>query len=226
MLLIFAAAWIGLSLAEKRAERSAISKDNINNIIFYGLITFVIGGRISFILQNIPAFIKSSLGIISINPDMFDPLGAVTAAIIVMLVYGQRRGLLFWHTLDALTPFFAILTIGLGLSHLAAGTAFGKETKLVWGINLWNATRHPTQIYETLASFLTFSLLWFKRHDPRSGMLFLTFAALTAGSQLFIQAFRGDNTLILNDLRQEQVIAFAALAFIFILIEYRLKEKP
>jgi hypothetical protein len=56
-------------------------------------------------------------------------------------------------------------------------------------------------------------------------MLFLTFAALTAGSQLFIQAFRGDNTLILNGLRQEQVIAFAALAFIFILIEYRLKEK-
>ena len=226
MLLIFAAAWIGLTIAEKRAERNGISKENINNIIFNGLITFVIGGRISFILQNIPAFIKNPFGVVSINPDMFDPLGAVTAAIIVVLVYGQRRRLLFWYTLDALTPFFAILTIGIGLSHLAAGTAFGKETKLVWGINLWNATRHPTQIYETLASFLTFGLLWFKRHDTRSGILFLTFAALTAGSQLFIQAFRGDNTLILNGLRQEQVIAFAALAFIFILFEYRLKEKP
>jgi phosphatidylglycerol:prolipoprotein diacylglycerol transferase len=225
MILLVIAAWIGLTLAEKRSERHGISKENINNIIFYGLTSFVIGGRISFILQNFPAFIKSPLGIISINPDIFDPLGAMTAAFIVAFIYGQRRGLLFWNTLDALTPFLAILFVGMGLSHLAAGTAFGKETELPWGINLWSATRHPTQLYETLASLLIFGLLWFKKQDRRSGILFLTFAALTTGSQLFIQAFRGDSTLILNGLRQGQVIAWAILTVVFILIEYRLKEK-
>jgi prolipoprotein diacylglyceryltransferase len=64
MILLFAAAWIGLSLAEKRAERHGVSKDNLNNITFYALVALVIGGRISFILQNIPDFIKSPLGII------------------------------------------------------------------------------------------------------------------------------------------------------------------
>ncbi len=225
MILLFAAAWIGLSLAEKRAERHGVSKDNLNNITFYALVALVIGGRISFILQNIPAFIKSPLGIISINPDMFDPLGAMAAAFIVAFIYGQRNNLSFWHTLDALTPFFAFMAIGFGLSHLAAGTAFGKETDLPWGINLWNATRHPTQIYEMLASLLIFGLLWFKKHDHRPGILFLTFAALTTGSQLFIQAFRGDSTLILNGLRQEQVIAWAALAMFFALIEYRFQKQ-
>lgn len=226
MILLFAAAWIGLSLAEKHTERHGISKGNLNNITFFGLIAFIIGGRISFVLQNISAFIKSPLGIISINPDIFDPLGAVAVAFIVAYIYGQRRGLSFWHMLDALMPFLAILSIGLSLSHLAAGTAFGQETKLPWGINLWNATRHPTQIYETLASLLTFVLLWIKKHDPRPGILFLSFAALTTGSQLFLQAFRGDNTLILNGFKQGQVIALVALAVIFILIENRLKEKP
>jgi phosphatidylglycerol:prolipoprotein diacylglycerol transferase len=224
MILLLAAAWIGLSLAEKRAERHGISRENINNLIFYSLAAFVIGGRISFVLQNISAFIKSPLGVISINPDLFDPLGAVVAAVIAALVYGQRNRLLFWSTLDALTPFFAVLAIGTGLSHLAAGTAFGKETDLSWGINLWNAARHPTQIYETLASLLIFGLLWFKKHDPRPGILFLTYAAWTAGSQLFIQAFRGDSTLILNGLRQEQVSAWAVLALTFFLFESRLKE--
>ncbi len=225
MILLVAAAWIGLTLTEKRAERHGISKENINNIIFYGLLAFIIGGRLSFVLQNTPAFIKSPLGIISVNPDIFDPAGGAAVAFLVALIYGQRSGLLFWDTLDALTPFFAILSIGMGLGHLAAGTAFGKETDLAWGINLWNATRHPTQIYETLASVLIFSLLWLKKHDPHPGILFLTFGALTAGSQLFIHAFRGDSTLILNGIKQEQVVALAALAVIFILLEHRLKEK-
>ena len=225
MILLVIATWIGLVLAEKRAERHDIGKNDMNNITFYALIAFILGGRISFVLQNISTFIKSPLGIISINPDIFDPLGAVAVAFIVAFIYGQRRRLLFWNTLDALTPFFAVLTIGLGLSHLAAGTAFGKETNLPWGINLWNATRHPTQIYETLASLLTFGLIWFQKQYPRPGILFLTYAALTAASQLFIQAFRGDSTLIFSGLRQEQVIAWVVLAIIFILFEYQLKEK-
>jgi len=224
MILLVIAAWVGLTLAEKRAERHGINRENINNVIYYGLIAFVIGGRISFVLHNIPTFLKSPFGIFSINPDMFDPLSAVVTAIIVAIIYGQRSELIFWNTLDALTPFFAVLAIGSGLSHLAAGTAFGKETGLSWGIDLWNATRHPTQIYETLASLLIFGLLWFKKQTPRSGILFLSFAALTAGSQLLIQAFSGDSTLIFDGLRQEQVIAWVALAVIFILIESRLKE--
>jgi phosphatidylglycerol:prolipoprotein diacylglycerol transferase len=226
MILLMLAAWVGLSLAEKRAERHGISKEDLNNLVFYGFIAFIIGGRVSFVLQNIFAFTKSPPGVFSINPDLFDPLGALAVAFITALIYGQRKKCSFWPSLDALTPFFAILAIGLGLSQLAAGTAFGRPTNLPWGIDLWNATRHPTQIYETLASFLTFILLWFKKHDPRPGILFLTFAALTAASQLFLQAFRGDSVLIFNGLRQTQVIAWVVLAIIFVLIETRLLIRP
>lgn len=226
MILLVIAAWVGLTLAEKRAGRHGISKDDLNNLTFNGLIGFIIGGRISFILQNIPSFIKNPVDIVSINPDIFDLFGAIATAFIVAFIYTQRHSLPFWSTLDALTPFFAIMVIGLGLSHLAAGTAFGKETDLRWGINLWNATRHPTQIYETLASFITFILIWFKKHDPRPGILSLTFAALTAGYQLFILAFRADNILIFNGISQNQVAAWVGLIFIFILLEIRFNQKP
>jgi phosphatidylglycerol:prolipoprotein diacylglycerol transferase len=141
------------------------------------------------------------------------------------VIYGQRHGLLLWNTLDALTPYFSILSIGIGLSHLAAGTAFGMETNVIWGIDLWNATRHPTQIYETAASLLIFGWVWFQKQNPRPGILFLTYAGLTAAAQLFTQAFRGDSTLIINGLRQGQIIAWATLAIIFVLFEYRLKEE-
>jgi phosphatidylglycerol:prolipoprotein diacylglycerol transferase len=224
MILLVAAAWVGLSLAEKRAERYGISKDELNSITFYGLLAFIIGGRLSFVLQNIATFSKSPTGIFSINPDIFDPIGATAVALIVALIYGQRSSLSLWPTLDALTPFFATLIIGIGLSHLAAGTAFGKETDLPWGIDLWNATRHPTQIYETLASLLIFGLLWFQKQNSRSGILFLTFAALTAATHLFIQAFRGDSVLIFNSLNQNQVIAWVILAACFLALEFRFKQ--
>ena len=224
IILLIIAAWIGLIFAEKHTEHHGISKEDLNNITFYSLVAFIIGGRISFALENIPTFIKSPLGIISINPDIFNLAGATAVAFIAAMIYAQRNKLLFWNTLDALTPFFSILAIGLGLSHLAAGTAFGQETHLPWGINLWNATRHPTQIYETLASLLIFMLIWFKKYNPPSGILFLTFAALTAASQLFVQAFRGDSTFIFHDLREAQIIAWFLLVICFILFELRLGQ--
>ncbi|MBM4428244.1 MAG: prolipoprotein diacylglyceryl transferase [Chloroflexi bacterium] len=221
MILLVIAAWLGLTFSEKRAEKHGITKDDLNNVSFYGLLAFVIGGRITYALQNLPAFTKSPLGIFSINPDLFDPFGGLAIAFISALIYGQRRQLRFWDMLDALTPFFTVLTIGSGLSHLAAGSAYGKPTDLPWGMELWNEVRHPTQIYEVIASLLVLGLLWRIKRIPHSGILFLTFAALTAFSQLIILAFRGDSTLILNGVRQEQLIAWVVLAAAFVLIEAR-----
>lgn len=226
MILLVIAAWIGLTLSEKHAGNHGVNRNDLNNITFYSLISFVIGGRIAFILENIPVFIKTPLSIFSINPDLFDPVGGTVAALLAGLICRQNHRLSFWSTLDALTPFLSTLTIGLGLSHIAAGSAFGKETDLPWGIKLWNATRHPTQIYETIASLLTLGLLWFKKPDPRPGILFLTFVSITAGWQLFIHAFRADSILVAGGFKQEQVIAWVVLAISFTVLEIRLTRIP
>jgi len=212
LILIVAALWIGLALAEKRTERHGISKDALNNITFYSLLGYILGGRILYALANLSAFTPSPLSIFSPNPDLFDPTSALITMILVGLIYGQRQKLPIWGTLDSLTPLFATLAIGLALTHLAAGTAFGSPTALPWGIDLWNATRHPTQIYELIASLVIFSLLWFKKSDSPRGLFFLHFTALTAGSRLFLEAFRGDSTLVFGGLRLVQVIAWVVLA--------------
>jgi phosphatidylglycerol:prolipoprotein diacylglycerol transferase len=212
LILLIGALWLGLYLAEKRVEQHGISKDALNNMVYYSILGYMIGGRVSFVLANLSSFTQSPLSVFSINPDLFDPVGALATAILVGLIYGQRQKLLFWSTLDALTPLFAVLAIGLSLAHLAAGTAFGSPTDLPWGVDLWNATRHPTQIYELIASLLVFGLIWFRKMDFPPGSSFLPFAALTAGTRLFIEAFRGDSTLILGGIRLAQVIAWILLA--------------
>jgi phosphatidylglycerol---prolipoprotein diacylglyceryl transferase len=223
-ILVFIAIWAGLSLAEKQSERHGVSKDQLNNIAFYSLFGYIIGGRVLFALANISAFTQSPLSIISPNPNLFDPTSGLITAILVAFIYGQRQKLQLWQTLDALTPLFAILAIGLSLSHLAAGTAFGSPTTLPWGIELWNATRHPTQIYELLASLLIFGLVWSRKSDSPPGILVLNFAALTAGSRLIFEAFHGDSTLILGGIRLTQITTWITLAVVLFMSE-KLKQR-
>jgi phosphatidylglycerol---prolipoprotein diacylglyceryl transferase len=212
LILPLIALWLGLALAEKHAQRHGISKDALNNIVYYSLFGYILGGRILYALSNFSAFAQSPLSIFSLNLDLFDPWAALVVAVLVGLIYGSRKKLPLWSTLDALTPLFAILAIGLSLSHLAAGTAFGSATTLPWGMDLWNATRHPTQIYELFAALFIFGLIWFRKTDSPAGSVFLIFAALTAGARLFLEAFRGDSTLIFGGLRLAQVIAWIVLA--------------
>jgi len=219
LILVVAAIWIGLWLAEKRSQRHSVTVHNLNNITFYPLLGYILGGRILFALENLSAFIQNPQSLISLNLDLFDPIGGMVVAFLVAWIYGKRHGLSFWSTLDALTPLFAVFALGLGLAHLASGSAFGKGTSLPWGIDLWGTTRHPSQLYEILASLLILGLLWFPKKDTHPGVNFLTFAALTSSARLFLETFRGDSTLIFGGLRVAQLIAWGILAISLFLID-------
>lgn len=218
-ILIVAALWIGLWLAEKRSERHGVSKEQLNSLTFYSLLAYILGGRLLFALANLSAFTHSPFSLFSPNPDLFDPLGGLAAAVVTGLVYGQRGGLQLWDTLDALTPAFAVLACGVWLAHLTAGTAFGSPTSLPWGIEMWNDVRHPVQIYGIIASLLILGWLLLPKRDLVPGLIFLHFMALTAGAQLFLEAFRGERTLVLGGLRLAQITAWALLAAALVLGE-------
>jgi prolipoprotein diacylglyceryltransferase len=74
-------------------------------------------------------------------------------------------------------------------------------------------------VYELIVSFLIFTLLWFRRTHSIPGSEFLLFTALTAGSHLFLEAFRGDSILILGGVRLGQVVAWLVLALALIASE-------
>jgi len=38
LILLVAALWIGLAIAERRSERHNVSKETLNNIVYYGIL--------------------------------------------------------------------------------------------------------------------------------------------------------------------------------------------
>jgi phosphatidylglycerol:prolipoprotein diacylglycerol transferase len=120
------------------------------------------------------------------------------------------------------------MAIAIGISHLASGNAFGKPTDLPWGIHLWGATRHPSQIYEIILATLALIAVLFmdkSRWVKIPGIIFLVFISLTALSRLFLEAFRGDSFLLAIGFRLPQVIAWVILAVCLGLIGWRMQQQ-
>ena len=208
--------WLGLLLAERNAYRSGISSNHLYNLVFIALIAGLLGARIAYVLQYPQAFLADPLSVISRNTSLLDPWGGGLTAILAGLVYGQRKRLPFWQTLDALTPFLAVFAVALGLSHLASGSAFGQATDLPWSIEIWGEARHPSQVYETLAAALILAAIWPGKGllcPSQPGVYFLTFIALSAASRLILEGFRGDSVLLAGGFRRAQILAWVFLGF-------------
>lgn len=206
--------WVGLSISERYAHKHQISPEKLYTLVFISLIGGVIGARLAYVIQFPSAFIKSPGSLISLNPGLFNISGGVVAGTIISLVYIQRKKLSLWPTLDSLAPGLAVFAIAVSLSNLASGNAFGSLTTLPWGIELWNGTRHPSQIYEVVGAGLILWYLWPGRQEGKSqpGTIFLQFIAASAISRLFFEAFRGSSPVISYNIRVVQIYAWFILA--------------
>jgi len=221
LILLLLAGWLGMALADRRARKTIIGENGFDMLAFSMLIAFAAGGRVLFLAAHWAAFSANPLSLFSLNRDLFDVLGGVAFAAIAGAIAIQRRRMPAWAALDLLAPLFAALSVGLALSHLASGAAFGKPANLPWSIELWGATRHPTQLYELMAGLIVLAVIWFWSARLRTGSGFLLWLALTAGSRLVLEGFRGDSTLLFGGVRLAQVLAWLVLAGALIGLELR-----
>lgn len=104
----------------------------------------------------------------------------------------------------------ALASVGLLLS----GEVFGVPTSLPWGVPLFGAMRHPTQIYFALAALLTLgALVRLARRNPPVGTLMVTYLGLQGLALLLIEALRADSLLLPGGIRAAQVFGLALVIY-------------
>jgi len=205
--------WVGLSLSEKFASVFDVEENFLYNLTFTTLVAGLLGARVAYIASAPGSFVDDPLSIISLNITSLDPVGGLAIGAAAGLYYSYKNEMLSWKTLDALSPLVAVLYLSMGVSHLSSGKAFGIETSLPWGLNLWNATRHPTQVYEIMLGVLLLAWLWFviRNVSLRPGQTFSSMTSLLTFGQLFIAGFRADLPTIAGGIRTGQLAAYAGL---------------
>lgn len=225
LLLLLIGFYLGISLAERRLPRDSLSVSQLNHLVFLGLGGGLIGARLVFVLGHWAIFAQAPLSIFSLDSALLDLGTGLVVGVLAMLIYGQRQGLSFWKTLDALTPLLAVLAIFLSLAHFASGEVYGVPTELPWGLELWGAKRHPIALYQALAALLIFLLFW-RRFGKGNfpGQIFLQFALFLAGAQLFLETWRANSPLLPGGFRIVQGVAWLIMALCFWLLDRRSKE--
>lgn len=214
-LIIVLGLWLGISVSERYAARNTMNSNHLSNLILIVIISGILGARLAYIARYPSAFAENPIDILSRNIGLFDSPGGIVIGVTAAVIYGQRKGMPFWSTLDSLTPALSVLGVALALSHLASGSAFGKPTNLPWGLELWGARRHPTQIYEIILAGIILLLVLKGSGNifmNRAGSLFLCFIAMTAFSRLILETYRGDSILFASGLRRDQILAWLFLA--------------
>lgn len=225
LFLILVGLYLGISLAERRLPKNALSVGQLNNIVFLGLGSGLIAARLVFALEHWAIFAEAPRSLFALDGGLLDPWAGLGAGLLVMLIYGQRQGLSLWSTLDALTPLLAVLAIFLNLSYFASGEIYGTPTQMPWGLELWGAKRHPLALYQAFAALLILGILW-RRLGKGSfrGQIFLQYVLLTAGALLFLEAWRANSLLLPGGIRAGQAICWLILALCFWLLNRRAKH--
>ena len=211
-LILLLGVWWAMSLIEREASRRELPATDLYNLAFYSLVAGLLGARLWYAARFFHIYWENPLSLFSLNPATLSVGGGVFVGLAAAFVFGQRKKLPFWPTLDALTPGLTLFAVFLGLAHLSSGDAFGAPTGLPWGIHLWGEDRHPSQVYEILSAGVILAVLRQMAQRPSvPGFTFLAWIGLSAGARLFLEAFRGDSVIVLGSLRSAQLASLTAL---------------
>ena len=184
-LLGFLSAWL---LGTKRSQRikGLWEKDDIADLIFYGMAGVLLGGRIGYIVfYNLPFYLSHPLDIFKIWTGGMAFHGALIGVVIAFILYARKKGKNLFQVGDLILP---TIPIGLGLGRLGNfinGELWGKESHLPWAmvfpLDPSQLPRHPSELYEFfLEGVILFIILWFysAKERPRmtvSGMFLMLY---------------------------------------------------
>lgn len=186
-LLGFVAAWWLGRLRVSRPE-SGWDERQLDDLIFYGVLGVVLGGRMGYILfYNFAEFSRDPLMLLRVWEGGMSFHGGLIGVIVAMWVFSRRFKRRFFDVTDFIAP---LVPIGLGAGRIANfinGELWGKATQLPWGVQLpcyrfaefcqgnpgagWSQAVHPNQLYEAfLEGLVLFFIVWFYSAKPRPRM--------------------------------------------------------
>lgn len=176
--------WYGLSyvaaigliwlLLDRRAKRRGWTAEEVSDLVFYGALFCVLGGRLGYVLfYNLPSYLENPLEIFMVQHGGMSFHGGLLGLVFGCWWFARRTNTGFIDVLDFVVP---AGPIGLMLGRIANfinSELWGAPTTLPWGIvfpdpNAGGVPRHPSQLYEAfLEGAVLFTILWIYSSKPR-----------------------------------------------------------
>jgi phosphatidylglycerol:prolipoprotein diacylglycerol transferase len=187
----FAAAW-WLARWRARQPHWRWEPRQIDDLLFYGALGVVVGGRLGYILfYGFDDWLADPLRLFRVWEGGMSFHGGLLGVLLAMLLYGRRFGRGFFELTDFIAPLVPLGLLSGRIGNFINGELWGAPGDVPWAMQVPCASfpalcfdklglapgtalsppLHPSQLYEALLEgALLFAILWWFAARPRPRM--------------------------------------------------------
>lgn len=156
----------------KHGANAPITHQQLDDLLFYGVLGVVLGGRLGYVLFYKPDYyLLHPLEIFYVWEGGMAFHGGFIGVMAAMWLYVRKHGKRWLEVMDFLAP---LTPIGLGagrLGNFINGELWGRATDAPWAVAFPQhdmLPRHPSQLYQfALEGVVLFLVLWGFSRKPR-----------------------------------------------------------
>lgn len=151
------------------------SRRDIEDLLFFGVLGVVLGGRIGYVLFYKPGYyVQHPLEVFAVWKGGMSFHGGLLGVLVAMALFGHSRGRRFLEVSDLVAPCVPTGLASGRIGNFINGELPGRfaDPQLPWAMVYPQSgsplPRHPSSIYQFLMEgLLLFVLLWFYARKPR-----------------------------------------------------------
>jgi len=165
----FTGAWL---LGRARAERYGWTAEQVEDLLFYGAIGVILGGRLGYSLfYDLESNIANPLNIFKIWQGGMSFHGGLLGVMAAFWLYSRKTGKTYFEISDFIAPMVPIGLFFGRIGNFINGELWGRVSDVPWAMVFPNGgplPRHPSQLYEAgLEGLVLFIILWFFTIKPK-----------------------------------------------------------
>jgi len=165
----FVGAWL---LGRLRAERYGWTVEQVEDLLFYGAIGVIVGGRLGYTLfYDLPANLEHPLNVLKVWQGGMSFHGGLLGVLASFWLFARKTGKSYFTISDFIAPMVPIGLLTGRIGNFINGELWGKVSDVPWAMVFPTGgplARHPSMLYEAaLEGLVLFLILWFYSAKPK-----------------------------------------------------------
>jgi phosphatidylglycerol:prolipoprotein diacylglycerol transferase len=168
---------LAMWLANRQAEKpnSGWTKEQVSDLLFYGMLGVILGGRIGYVLfYQFSYFIENPLYLFRIDQGGMSFHGGTLGVITAIAIFAWTRKKSLFEVGDFVVPLVPLGLLAGRIGNFINGELWGRVTDVPWALIFPTGgpePRHPSQLYEAFLEGLVLFLIlqWFIKKPRPAG---------------------------------------------------------